>query len=242
MKNMASISLVFAEKVGHGWNEAAGSDCEAYQRRFLCRQASGAYHTAKSFWILRKNKCFNDCIILARNLLERIANSICAAKSPAQAVELIAHETTEKIRLLKKWKLPPAGSAKLQQTITQDEQFLAKLLGLIQKSKAPDWSFFQRFQKPGMEGFYRSGYFNFSRYTHAGYEMPPGRREKPLGPGDFIALVAPVITGALYHRLDCPCCKPGKCEVHDESVALIKAFSSSSLGNKRRGTTDRIGV
>src|ERR1700722_258596 len=101
MKNMASVSLVFAEKVGHGWNEAAGSDCEAYQRRFLCRQASGAYHTAKSFWILRKNKCFNDCIILARNLLERIANSICAAKSPAQAVELIAHETTEKIRLLK---------------------------------------------------------------------------------------------------------------------------------------------
>jgi len=241
MKNMASVSLVFAEKVGRGWKEAAGTDCEAYQRRFLCRQASGAYHTAKSFWILRKHKCFNDCIILARNLLERMANSICAAKSPALAVELIAHETTEKIRLLKKWKLPPAGSAKLQQTLAQDEQFLARLLGLIQKPKAPNWHFFERFRESGMEGYYRSGYFKFSTHAHAGYEVPSGTREKPLGPAEFIALAAPVITGSSYHGLDCPCCRPGKCEVHEESVALIRRFSSSSLGNKRLGI-DRMGA
>jgi hypothetical protein len=234
MKVLASLSLVFAQKVGSGWSEAAGTDSDAYQRRFLCRQASGAYHTAKSFWILRKNKRFNDCIILARNLLERTANSICAAKSAALAVELIAHETAKKIRLLKKWKPPPAALAKLHQTISEDERFLLRLLGIIQEPKAPDWSFFRRFQESGMEGYYRSGYYKFSTYAHAGYEVAPGTREKPSGAADFIALVAPVITGASYHKLGCPCCKPTKCELHDESMALIRRFSSASLGHSRR--------
>ena len=92
LNDLANKSLAFAEKAGSPWKETAGSDCQAYQRSFLCRQSFGAYHTAKSYWILHENKCFSDCIALGRNLLERIANSICGSQSPTQAVELIASE------------------------------------------------------------------------------------------------------------------------------------------------------
>jgi len=50
LNNLAGKSLGFAEKVGGGWKETEvrGTDCKAYQRAFLCRQAYGAYRTAKS--------------------------------------------------------------------------------------------------------------------------------------------------------------------------------------------------
>ncbi len=227
MNALADDSLAFAGKVGNAWKETGGGDCKAYQRRYLCRQAFGAYHTAKSYWILHENKCFSDCIALSRNLLERIANSICAAKSPAHAVELIAYELSEKIRHAKLWNPSPHLSAELQQVVTEHERILRTFLALIKKNKAPDSNFRKRFEEAGVQGFYRSAYFDFSRYTHAGYEVPrPGKRNDGSKAADFISLVAPVVTAANYHGLDCHDCTQGNCTVRREGMVLLNRFSA----------------
>jgi hypothetical protein len=212
---------------------------EAYQRSFLCRQAFGAYHTAKSYWILRKKRCFNDCNGLGRNLLESIANSVVGAKSPTHAVELIAYELSEKIRHAEQWKrLPEISaefSAELQQVIDKHQAILPTFLALINKAKAPDWKFYRRFEVAGLPGYYRSGYFNFSRYTHAGYEVQrPGRNTSPSRTADFVALAAPVLTAANYHAHDCEDCSQGNCSLRDESMLLLKQFSSQTIGKKAK--------
>jgi len=233
MKSLAHKSLAFAKKVGRAWKETGGGDCKAYQRRFLSRQAFGAYHTARSYWILRREGCFSDGITLSRNLLERIANSICGAKSPTHAVELIAYELSEKIRHAKLWTPSPSISTELTKAIKEHEKILPVFLALINQTKAPDWKFYKRFQQAGVAGYYRSGYFDFSRYAHAGYEIArPGGASRESKAADFIALVAPVITAANYHALDCQDCSRGKCAVHRESMLLLNRFSSRTLQTK----------
>lgn len=236
MNEATHKSLAFAERVGGAWKETGGSDCKAYQRSFLCRQAFGAYHTAISYWILRENKCFSDSVALSRNLLERIANSICGAKSPTLAVELIANELSEKIRHAKLWNPSPGLSAELQQAVVEHKKILPVFLALIKKTKTPDWKFHRRFEQAGLGEFYRSAYFDFSRYAHAGYEVPrPGKRSHQSKAPDFIALAAPVITAANYHALDCRCPTHGECSVCNEGMALLQGFSSHTLGSKNPG-------
>jgi hypothetical protein len=235
MKNLAQESLAFAEKTGSSWQETGGGDCNAYQRSFLCRQAFGSYHTAKSYWILHENGCFSDCVGLSRNLLERIANSVCGAKSPLHAVELITYELSEKIRHAKLWTPSPHLSVDLQRAVQEHEAILPTFLTLINATKAPDWGFIKRFQEGGVRGYYRSAYFDFSRYAHAGYEVPrPGKFNEQSKAADFIALTAPVITGAIYHALDCNDCSQAKCVLHAESLGLLKKFSSLTLGGEAK--------
>ena len=86
MNNLADESLAFAERVGDGWKDTTRRDSAGGQEQFLCTQAFGAYQTAKSFWILHENGCLTDCMVLARNLLERIVNSTFALKPTKHAV------------------------------------------------------------------------------------------------------------------------------------------------------------
>src|SRR5258706_21393 len=90
-------SLEFARSIGEQWQDQSGIDLGAFQRRYLYVQSFGAAHTAKSYWILHHAKQHNDCNVLTRNLLERIFNSRVASKSPKHAVELIAHELSDRI-------------------------------------------------------------------------------------------------------------------------------------------------
>jgi len=76
---------------------------------------------------------------------------------------------------------------------------------------------------------------NFSRYAHAGYEVPqPARHNQQSKAADFVALVAPVITATNYHSVDCADCHRGKCDLRVSSIELMKAFSTHTLGNKNR--------
>jgi len=198
----------------------------AYQKEFLYRNAFGAHETANSYWILHKNKRFSDCVTLARNLLERIVNSSCGSKSPTHAVELISYELSEKIRHAKLWKPSSNVSAQLDSSIKEHEKILPVFLCLAGKGKATDWNWKKRFDEAGLPGFYRSAYFDFSRYAHAGYETPrPGKRNQISKAADFIALVAPVMTAANYHALICPNCQIGKCDFPAKSHELLKSFS-----------------
>jgi hypothetical protein len=231
-------SLSFAKRLGCPWIDTGGGDCKAYQRRCLYIHASGALNTAKSYWILHENKCFSDCVILARNLLERIISSSVGAKSPTHAVELISHELSDKIRRAKLWTPSPSIATKLSDMIKDHEKILPTFLGLIGKGEAPAWDLKKRFDEAGLPGFYRSLYFEFSRYAHAGYEVPrPVNYNRQSKAADFIALAAPVITAGNCHLVDCPDCKQGKCGVHEESMALLEDFSSQVLEN----TSGRIG-
>jgi hypothetical protein len=230
MKHTRDKSLEFAKTICAAWKDTRSCDCKAYQRRFLFVNAWAAYNTAKSYWILHENKCFDDCVILARNLLERIFNSACAAKSPTHAVELISHELTEKIRHAKQ--CSPNAQAQLTPSINEHEKILQTLLGLMKKMKAPQWSYRRRAEAAGLVAYYLSGYFSFSRYAHAGYEVPrPEKQNQQSNAADFIALVAPVLTAANYHAVDCPDFRQGKCDVHAESMALLQDISLRTLGN-----------
>jgi Family of unknown function (DUF5677) len=226
-------SLSFAKRLGCTWSDTGGHDCKAYQRRYLYVHAFGAFSTAKSYWILHESKCFSDCVILARNLLERIISSGVGAKSPAHAVELISHELSDKIRRAKLWTPSPNIAKRLGDMIKEHERDLSTFLSLIGKRKAPAWGKFEkRFDEAGLPGFYRSVYFEFSRYAHAGYEVPrPENHDRRSKAADFIALVAPVITAGNCHLVDCPDCNQGKCGVHEESMALLEDFSSRVLEN-----------
>lgn len=195
MNNLPDKSLAFAKKIVDTWNDAGGCDCKAYQRRYLYRSAFGAYHTAKSYWILHENNCFSDCDILARNLLERIFNSVFAKESPTHAVELICHELNDKIRRFKLLNNGPNASPENSKSIEDHEKLLQTFLGLISKSEAPDWNYCRRAEESGLSRIYRSGYFDLSRYAHAGYEVPrPEKHDQQSKTTDFIALVAPVLT------------------------------------------------
>ena len=232
INDLRDKSLSFAKRLGRTWTDTGGSDCKAYQRRYLYVHASGALNTAKSYWILHENKCFSDCVMLARNLLERIISSGVGAKSPTHAVELIAHDLSGKIRRAKLWAPSPSSATKLSDMIKEHERHLPTFLGLIGKTKAPDWKWLKQFDEAGLPGFYRSLYFDFSRYAHAGYEVPrPGNYNQQSKSADFIALVAPVITAGNCHLVDCPDCNRGKCGVHEESMALLEDFSSRVLEN-----------
>ena len=229
MNNLAKESLVFAERVGDGWKDAPMPDCLAAQEQFLCRQAFGAYHTAKSFWILHENGRLTDCIVLARNLLERIVNSTFGWKSPNHAVELIAHEYNTTIKQAEQWDTLLGGSPNLQQVITENKKALRAVLSLLNKTEAGDWKIFKRFEEcgSGMERCYRSLYFHFSRYAHAGFEVPrPGKHNEPSEASEFVALLAPVLTAINYHRRDGHECSHGKCRIGDEGMALAGRFSN----------------
>jgi len=227
MNNLAKESLAFAERVGDGWKDTTGSDCAAGQEQFLCRQAFGAYHTAKSFWILHENGCLTDCVVLARNLLERIVNSTFGLKSPNHAVDLIASEYNSTIKQAEKWDTLLGGSAELQQVIAENRRALNTVLSLLNKTKAPEWNIFKRFEVcgTGMERCYRSLYFHFSRYAHAGFEVPrPGRHNQQSEASEFVALLAPVFTAIYYHMRDGHDCSLGKCPIGDEGRALTARF------------------
>ncbi len=233
MNDLPHRSLGFAKKIGETWSDCRGGDCKAYQRRFLYVGAFGAYHTARAYWLLHENNSFNDCGILARNLLERIINSAFAAKSPTHAVELISHELNDKIRRLKLLDHGPNASPELTGSIADHEKHLHSFLTLINKSRAPDWSYCRRAEEAGMLGFYRSGYFNLSRYAHAGYEVArPEKHNQQSNTTDFIALVAPIMTVAQCHGVDCLDCAADKCLVHDEVKGILRACSLATLGNE----------
>src|SRR3990172_720068 len=150
MNELAQKSLGFSKKTGEPWRDSGANDCKGYQRRLLYVSAFGAYHTAKSFWLLHDNRCFDDCGILARNLLERIINSSFAAKSPTHAVELIADDLTDKIRRLKLLNHPPHDTAELTASIANHEAQLQIFLGLIGKSEATRWTFCKRAEEAGI--------------------------------------------------------------------------------------------
>lgn len=223
----------FAKRIiGETWTNTGDLDCKAYQREYLYRSAFGAYHTATSYWILHENKRFSDCNILARNLLERVFNSSVASKSPTVAVELICHELKDKIRRFQSLSNGINASAQNNRSIEDHEKILQTFLSLIKATEVPDWNFYRRAEESGLDSFYRSGYFDFSRYAHAGYEVPrPEKYNQQLKASDFIALIAPILTAQSYHALDCPNCHQGKCAVADESKALSHDFSRCTLRN-----------
>jgi Family of unknown function (DUF5677) len=225
-------SLAFAKKVGETWRDYPGLDCKSYQRRFLYVNAFAAYHTAMSYWILHASNCFNDCGILARNLLERIINCAFAVKSPEHAVGLIAAELSEKIRRTEMLNHPPHASQELTDSIQGQQRDLTTLLGLLQKAKADDWNYCRRAEEAGLLSYYRFGYFNLSRFAHAGYEVArPQEHNRQSKTTDFIALIAPVITAANGHSVDCPDCSSAKCAVRKEFDALATDLSLGTLGN-----------
>lgn len=232
MNSLPGKSLGFAKTIGETWNDAGGSDCKAYQRRYLYVSAFGAYHTATSYWILHENNRFSDCNILARNLLERVFSSAVANRSPTYAVELISHELSEKIRRFKLLNNGPNASPENSKSIEDHEKRLQTFLRLINRSEAPDWNYYRRAEESGLRSYYRSGYFNLSRYAHAGYEVPrPEKHNEQSKTSDLIALVAPVFTKVLYHAVDCPDCIRDKCVVANEFKALSRDFSLCTLGN-----------
>lgn len=240
VNDLRDKSLSFAKRVVCTWNDTGGGDCKAYQRRYLYVHASGAFNTARSYWILHGNKYFGDCVILARNLLERIVSSICGVKSPTNAVELIAHELSDKIRRAKLWTPSPNIAKQLGDMIKEHERDLPTFLGLIGKREAADWNYQKRFDEAGLPGFYRSAYFHFSRYAHAGYEVPrPENHNAQSKEADFIALAAPVITAGNCHMVDCPDCDQGNCGVHAEAMALLQDFSSRVLENRSGNIGER---
>jgi hypothetical protein len=240
MKTSRDKSLTFAKRIVGNWRDPTCVDCASYQKYFLYINAFGAHETAKSYWILHKNKRFSDCLGLARNLLERIVNGICGSKSPTQAVELISHELSDKIRRAKLWKPSPNISPQLNASIKEHEKILPVFLRLLGISEAPDWNWKKRFDEAGLPSFYRSAYFNFSRYAHAGYEVPrPGKRNQLSKAADFIALVAPVLTAANYHAVNCPNCQRGKCDLLSNSMALLHYFSARTLGKTNQAVRKR---
>jgi len=231
MKTLRDKSLAFAQEIVSTRSNPICANNEDYQKDFLYRNAFGSHETAKSYWILHKNKRFGDCVALARNLLERIVNSSCGSKSPTHAVELISYELSEKIRHCKLWKPSSNVLAQLNATIKVHEKILPDFLRRLGKSTAPDWNWMKRFEEAGLPSFYRSAYFNFSTYVHAGYEVSrPEKYNQQSKTADFIALVAPVLTAANYHKVDCLNCQRGKCDLRDKSMALLHDFKARTLG------------
>jgi hypothetical protein len=169
-------------------------------------------------------------MVLARNLLERIVNSAFGLKSPNHAIELIANEYNTTIKQAEKWDRLLGGSTDLQQVIAENKSALKTVLGVLNKTEAQDWNIFKRFEEcgSGMEQCYRSLYFHFSRYAHAGFEVPrAGRHNQKSEASEFVALLAPVFTAIYYHRRDGHDCRQGKCPIGDEGLALTARFRNT---------------
>ncbi len=229
-RTLPDKSLAFARLIGEQWQDQSALDQPSFQRRYLYVQSFGAAHTARSYWILHHAKQFNDCNVLARNLLERIFNSRVASKSPEHAVELIAYELSERIRRLRLLQvehqtLPPEATEK----ITELERELQVFLSLLGTQSVPQWDWYRRAVEAGISSWaYRGLYSEFSCYTHAGYEVSrPQELNKPSNFADFTALLAPIDTAMFLHRLSC---NKTRCDVGSEYKALYEEFRNETLG------------
>ncbi|GEM_PF-3185934 len=229
---LAQRSLSFAKEIGEQWKESEGIDSKSYQRRFLYVNAFAAYCTAQSYWLLHASNHFNDCRILARNLLERMFNCGLAVKSSEHAVGLMAAELSEKIRHMELLRQPPFAWEELAVPIQNLNRQLAVLLGLLRRTEAEKWSPFRRAREAGLLHYYRFGYFDLSRYAHAGYEVSrPEEYGPPSKSTDFIALFAPVFAAAQCHAVDCSCASSDECHVRQKFDALVRDLSLGTLGN-----------
>jgi hypothetical protein len=115
-------------------------------------------------------------------------------------MELIANEYNTTIKQAEKWDRLLGGSTELQQVVAENKNALKAVLGLLNPTEVQDWNIFKRFEEcgSGLELCYRSLYFQFSRYAHAGFEVPrPGRHNQQSDASEFVALLAPVFT-AIY--------------------------------------------
>ena len=168
--------------------------------------------------------------------MERIFNSAVAKQSPTNAVELICDELSGTIHQFERANNGPNASPENSQSIEDKKTLLQNFLRLINEKEVPNWNYYERAEKSGLLGYYHSGYFILSRYAHAGYEVAdPEKQNKQLKPSDFIALAAPIFTATLYHAVDCPNCNRHECIVDNEFKALIREFSSCTLGNEDGG-------
>jgi len=223
----ADKSFSFARSIGEQWQDPNSNDLPSFQRRYLYVQSFSAAHTASSYWILRRADKQYDCNVLARNLLERIFNSRVAHKSPRHAVELIAWELSERIRHLRLFQTVHPQMD--MQTIQGYESDLRVFLSLLGMSSAPQWDFYRRADEAGISSWaYRGVYSLLSGYTHAGYER--GRPKEISGPtslADFVALLAPIDTAFLFHRISCT---DVRCEIGSQYKALYDEFERETIG------------
>jgi len=100
---------------------------------------------ARGYWLLREAEQYNDCFVLARNLLERIFNSRVASKSPKHAIELIAHELSKRIRGLRllqreHQRLPKEAT----ETIGRLDSELKVFLSMLGTKPVPRWDYYRR--------------------------------------------------------------------------------------------------
>ena len=221
--NLPDDTFLYAHKIGSPWTDPIGFTLEDFQSRFLYTQCLGASQTAKSYWLLHSNGRFQDCNILARNLLERIFNSRLAIKSSRHAVELLANELAAECEGWRKGinefgdRVPE--NLNHVQCLNQELANFEKLLG----GKAPNWSYYDRAKESGLAAYYRSAYFHLCSYTHATHTTPVEKSDYPCPATDYIALMAPIDTAVTLHRLSCP---RADCELDEQYVLLAKNISS----------------
>lgn len=161
---------------------------------------------AKSFWMLFFAGEHDASKMIARNLLERIINARVASNSAEKSVELVCSELNTFIEKAELWLaqnpfIPEAPN--IIGRIEDDRRILKELKALIGVTDTPKWSYFRRANETGINMLYRSSYWDFSHYVHAGYQKPNlDSLNIPDAGAAFYALISPIQTALLLHQCD----------------------------------------
>ena len=206
MKTHASKVHEFAFPVLEGWQDLDSHDPKGFQSRYLYKQALGASQMAEAFWVLFHAGQHDASKMIARHLLERVYSARLAKESPEEAIDLIIHDISERIKKMKLFledNQSVPGSEIIKQRIKEHEtekERLTKLLG----REPSRLDFFQRAERVKLKWSYRTMYWNFSRYIHAGFEFPNvSELNMPEQDSAMLALFAPMDTAQQLHGLNC---------------------------------------
>lgn len=191
---------------------------KAFQAWYLHTQASACLQTSNAYWQLVHSSHFTESIILARNLMERLINSLFAAMEDENAAILCCIEYQQHIKNLENLHAENSGSLEIQKTIEAERQKLTETKWLLKGEPPKALPILEIARRVDWEKVYRKGYARFSAYSHGGC-LPffEWRREHDQAFANWLAASAPVYSAHQYYHT---CNLPTSRLVQDEWISL----------------------